>query len=58
MFQVASFAIVVNQLKSLYEEFFISVCDRCRGTGCVTCPHVRVYIYIHTLTNEQIIINN
>lgn len=36
---VASFAIVVNQLKSLYEEFFISICDRCRGTGCVTCPH-------------------
>jgi hypothetical protein len=37
--QVASFAIVVNQLKSLYDEFFVSVCDHCRGTGCVTCPH-------------------
>lgn len=36
---VASFAIVVNQLKSLYDEFFTSTCDRCRGTGCLTCPH-------------------
>lgn len=36
---VASFAIVVNQLKSLYEDFFTSSCDRCRGTGCLTCPH-------------------
>lgn len=36
---VASFAIVVNQLKTLYDEFFISVCARCRGTGCLTCPH-------------------
>lgn len=36
---VASFAIVVNQLRSLYDEFFTSSCDRCRGTGCLTCPH-------------------
>jgi hypothetical protein len=38
--QVASFAIVVNQLQNLYNEFFVSSCDHCRGTGCVTCPHV------------------
>lgn len=36
---VASFAIVLNQLKSMYETFFISCCARCRGTGLLTCPH-------------------
>ena len=36
---VASFAIVVNQLKSLYDITFTSGCERCRGTGCLTCPH-------------------
>jgi hypothetical protein len=36
---VASFAIVVNQLKSLYDDFFTASCERCRGTGCLTCPH-------------------
>lgn len=39
--QLASFAIVVNQLKNIYDAFFINECDRCRGTGLVTCPHVR-----------------
>ena len=38
--QLASFAIVVNQLKNIYDAFFLSECDRCRGTGLVTCPHV------------------
>ncbi|KAI3438717.1 hypothetical protein D9Q98_001137 [Chlorella vulgaris] len=36
---LASFAIVVNQLKNIYDAFFINECDRCRGTGLVTCPH-------------------
>lgn len=36
---VASFAIVVNQLKNLYDITFTSACERCRGTGCLTCPH-------------------
>lgn len=36
---LASFAIVVNQLKNIYDAFFINECDRCRGTGIVTCPH-------------------
>ena len=44
--QVASFAIVVNQLKNLYDEFFVSSCERCRGTGCLTCPHVRLTILV------------
>jgi len=38
--QIASLAIVVNQLKSIYDTFFLSECERCRGTGIVTCPHV------------------
>jgi hypothetical protein len=38
--QIASFTIVVEQLKNIYEAFFITTCDRCRGTGIVTCPHV------------------
>lgn len=38
--QLASFAIVVNQLKNIYDAFFVSECERCRGTGIVTCPHV------------------
>jgi hypothetical protein len=38
--QLASFAIVVNQLRNIYDAFFLSECDRCRGTGLVTCPHV------------------
>ncbi len=36
---VASFAIVVNQLRALYDDFFTAACERCRGTGCLTCPH-------------------
>lgn len=36
---LASFAIVVNQLKNIYDSFFVSECERCRGTGIVTCPH-------------------
>lgn len=36
---LASFAIVVNQLKNIYDSFFLSECDRCRGTGLMTCPH-------------------
>ncbi len=38
--QIASFTIVVQQLKNIYDAFFITTCDRCRGTGIVTCPHV------------------
>jgi hypothetical protein len=38
--QLASFAIVVNQLKNIYDAFFLNECERCRGTGLVTCPHV------------------
>ena len=38
--QIASFTIVVQQLKSIYDSFFISCCERCRGTGIITCPHV------------------
>lgn len=38
--QLASFAIVVNQLKNIYDAFFVSECNHCRGTGIVTCPHV------------------
>ena len=30
---------MVNQLKRLYDEFYVSVCARCRGTGMLTCPH-------------------
>ena len=40
--QIASFTIVVQQLKTIYDAFFITCCDRCRGTGIVTCPHVGV----------------
>lgn len=40
LLQVASFTIVVQQLKVMYDTFFVSVCERCRGTGMVTCPHV------------------
>ncbi|KAL4438015.1 hypothetical protein ABPG77_004236 [Micractinium sp. CCAP 211/92] len=36
---LASFAIVVNQLKNIYDAFFVSECQRCRGTGITTCPH-------------------
>ncbi|PSC76683.1 molecular chaperone [Micractinium conductrix] len=36
---LASFAIVVNQLKNIYDAFYVSDCERCRGTGIVTCPH-------------------
>jgi hypothetical protein len=32
---------VVNQLKNIYDAFYVSECERCRGTGIVTCPHVR-----------------
>jgi hypothetical protein len=31
---------VVNQLKNIYDAFFLNECERCRGTGLVTCPHV------------------
>lgn len=36
---VASFAIVVDQLKTMYSTFFMSCCSRCRGTGMITCQH-------------------
>lgn len=36
---LASFAIVVNQMKNIYDAFFINECQRCRGTGIMTCPH-------------------
>ncbi|KFM26198.1 hypothetical protein F751_4691 [Auxenochlorella protothecoides] len=36
---VASFAIVINQLKETYSTFFVSTCEHCRGTGLLTCPH-------------------
>lgn len=36
---MASFAIVVGQLKTMYDTFFISCCNRCRGTGMITCQH-------------------
>ncbi|GAB4816902.1 hypothetical protein N2152v2_003948 [Parachlorella kessleri] len=36
---IASFTIVVQQLKTIYDAFFITCCDRCRGTGIVTCSH-------------------
>lgn len=32
--------IVVNQVKNIYTAFFTGVCERCRGTGIMTCPHV------------------
>lgn len=31
---------MVNQLKNIYDSFFLNECERCRGTGLVTCPHV------------------
>ena len=40
MLQILSFTITIQQLKSIYELFFVSCCKRCRGTGIITCPHV------------------
>ena len=37
--QVASFAIVLNQARTLFDEFFVSKCARCRGAGTVICTH-------------------
>jgi len=36
--QVASFAIVLNQARTLWEECFVSKCAHCRGAGTVICP--------------------
>ena len=35
--QVASFAIVLNQARTLWEECFVSKCAHCRGAGTVIC---------------------
>ena len=37
--QVASFGIVIDQLKGMWFELFTGTCDNCRGAGSVICHH-------------------
>ena len=39
--QIASFGIIAGQLRGLHDRIFVDACDACRGTGILTCPHVR-----------------
>lgn len=38
---VASFGIVITHIKQVWDEFFISKCDFCKGTGMITCRHCK-----------------
>ena len=36
---MASFGIVLNQLRGMWDELFTGTCDNCRGAGTVICTH-------------------
>lgn len=41
--QVASFGIVVTHIKQVWDDIFTGHCEFCKGTGIVTCKHVRAF---------------